>query len=98
MRAAWGTNVPPACRHLGFAWQVQRRALTVLAAYTVAPQTAPELKGLLLDAAGTLLYPAEPAEAVYQRYARKYGCDLSETEISTNFRRCAELSGGRNPP
>ena len=88
MRALWGRNVSPVCRQL--AWLVQRRALTVLAANAVAPHAFPQLRGLLLDAAGTLLYPSEPAAAVYRRYARKYGCKLSEPEILTNFRRCVD--------
>ena len=98
IRAPWGRNVSPVCRHL--AWQVQRRALTVLATNAVAPQAVPQLprlRGLLLDAAGTLLYPSEPAAAVYHRYACKYGCRLSETEILTNFRRCASPPVGSWP-
>ena len=48
---------------------------------------APQVKALLIDAAGTLLIPSERCADVYLRYGRKYGCDLSEPEILQRFRR-----------
>jgi len=47
---------------------------------------APQVKALLIDAAGTLLIPSERCADVYLRYGRKYGCDLSEPEILQRFR------------
>lgn len=47
----------------------------------------PYHKGLLLDAAGTLLSPSEPAAEVYLRYAKAYGCSLTEQQILSQFRR-----------
>lgn len=55
---------------------------------------APPLRALLLDVAGTLLSPSEPAALVIQRYARPYGCTLSELDILKNFRKCAPLFSG----
>lgn len=46
----------------------------------------PPFRGLLVDAAGTLLSPSEPAAEVYLRYASKYGCCLSSNEILHRFR------------
>jgi hypothetical protein len=72
---------------------IQARALTALAAHraqTPVPAwpEAPQLRALLLDAAGTLLSPSEPAALVIQRHARPYGCKLTELEILKNFRWC----------
>lgn len=50
------------------------------------PQTTP-LRALLVDAAGTLIYPSEPISQVYLEYARPYGCKKSEKEVLDNFRR-----------
>lgn len=44
-------------------------------------------KALLVDAAGTLLLPSEPAAEVYLRYGSKYGVSLPEVQVLTNFRR-----------
>lgn len=73
---------------------IQARALAALAAHraqTPVPAwpEAPQLRALLLDAAGTLLSPSEPAALVIQRHARPYGCKLTELEILKNFRWCA---------
>lgn len=46
----------------------------------------PTFKALLVDAAGTLLIPSEPAAEVYLRYGQKYGVNLSEEEILMRFR------------
>lgn len=51
------------------------------------PLPNPLYQALLVDAAGTLIYPSEPAARVYQRYAAKYGCTLSEGEILARYRR-----------
>ena len=74
----------------------RNRAFAALATNCQSPQTqvehkseTPPLRALLLDAAGTLLSPSEPAALVIQRYARPYGCTLSELEILKNFRKCA---------
>ena len=70
---------------------IQTRALAALAAHqaqTPVPAwpEAPQLRALLLDAAGTLLSPSEPAALVIQRHAKPYGCRLSELQILQNFR------------
>lgn len=52
-----------------------------------AVSDAPMHKGLLLDAAGTLLSPSEPAAEVYLRFAKAYGCTLTEHQILQRFRR-----------
>lgn len=44
-------------------------------------------KAALIDAAGTLLQPSEPAALVYLRAAAKYGVVLSEREVLHRFRR-----------
>jgi hypothetical protein len=46
----------------------------------------PRLQGLLVDAAGTLLWPVEPAAEVYLRFARRYGCTYSADEVLQRFR------------
>lgn len=46
----------------------------------------PTFRALLVDAAGTLLSPSEPAAEVYLRYARKYGVTLSAKEILLRYR------------
>ncbi|KAF8068398.1 kin-1 [Scenedesmus sp. PABB004] len=54
-----------------------------------APTSAPRhaYKALLVDAAGTLLLPAERMTGVYLRYAQPYGCALSDDEVLQRFRR-----------
>ncbi|KAK9823496.1 hypothetical protein WJX72_003164 [[Myrmecia] bisecta] len=47
----------------------------------------PHYKALLVDAAGTLLVPSEPAAQVYLRYGTSFGCTLTELEILQRFRR-----------
>lgn len=47
----------------------------------------PIFKALLVDAAGTLLIPSEPAAEVYLRYGRKHGVMLSEGEVLERFRK-----------
>lgn len=44
-------------------------------------------RALLVDAAGTLLVPSEPAAEVYLRYGSKYGVKLPASEILSRFRR-----------
>lgn len=46
----------------------------------------PQFRGLLVDAAGTLLQPSEPAAEVYQRYASKYGLRLTGKQILERYR------------
>jgi hypothetical protein len=48
----------------------------------------PAFKGVLIDAAGTLLVPSESSADVYLRYARQYGVTLSEKEVLQRYRRC----------
>lgn len=43
-------------------------------------------KALLLDAAGTLFSPAQPAARIYRQFAAKYGVTLSEDEILARYR------------
>lgn len=47
---------------------------------------APEYKALFVDAAGTLLYPAQPVATIYRRFGQKYGVRLSEMEILERYR------------
>lgn len=47
-----------------------------------APDTA-----LLVDAAGTLLHPAEPIAAVYVRFAARHGARVVEAEVGRRLRR-----------
>lgn len=54
----------------------------------------PKLRGVLIDAAGTLLSPSEPAAAVYLRYGQKYGVNISEREILQRFRRAYNAPWG----
>ena len=49
---------------------------------------------LLLDAAGTLLYPAEPVAATYARHARAHGCVLGVAQIGVALR---EIMGRAAP-
>ncbi len=44
------------------------------------------LRGLLLDAAGTLLTPTEPIATVYGRHARAFGGSRSARQVATSFR------------
>jgi FMN phosphatase YigB (HAD superfamily) len=57
-------------------------------------QFMPVFKGLLVDAAGTLLCPSEPAAEVYLRIAKKYGCDLSADEVLRRYRRAYNTPWG----
>lgn len=47
----------------------------------------PCYRAVLVDAAGTFLIPSESVSAVYLRYARPYGCKLSDAEVLARFRR-----------
>lgn len=44
-------------------------------------------RGVLVDAAGTLLVPSEPAANVYLRYASPYNVKLSPDEVLYRYRR-----------
>lgn len=44
-------------------------------------------KGLLLDAAGTLLSPSEPIVDVYSRFALQHGVEVDRGRILDAFRR-----------
>lgn len=46
-----------------------------------------DYRGLLIDAAGTLISPSEPVSQVYRRHAVTYGCRRTEAEILAGFRR-----------
>lgn len=45
------------------------------------------LRGIIFDAAGTLMETREPVGASYARIARKYGVEASPSEVSAAFRR-----------
>lgn len=45
------------------------------------------IRALLVDAAGTLLRPAEPVPRTYARVARRHGVEVSEEEVRAGFRR-----------
>lgn len=47
---------------------------------------SPAVRGLLVDAAGTLISPSENTAAVYCRYGRPFGVNLPEAEILQRFR------------
>lgn len=47
---------------------------------------APRFRAVLIDAAGTLILPSEPAALVYLRYAAKYGVELDEKEVLARYR------------
>ena len=64
----------------------QQDAADVAAASWTADLLRPNFRALLVDAAGTLLSPTEPAAAVYLRYGRKYGVALSEAEVLRRYR------------
>ena len=49
------------------------------------PPNPASLAALLLDAAGTLLAPAEPVAATYAREAAAYGCSLSVAQIGARL-------------
>ncbi|EFN57693.1 hypothetical protein CHLNCDRAFT_11558, partial [Chlorella variabilis] len=53
-------------------------------------------KGLLVDAAGTLLLPSEPVAEVYLHHARKYGCTLSAEQVLDNFREAYNSPWGQS--
>lgn len=46
----------------------------------------PSFQALLVDAAGTLFVPSEPAAKVYCRYASHYGVHLDHTEVLARYR------------
>ena len=46
----------------------------------------PPIRALLVDAAGTLVSTSEEDSAVYQRFGRPYGVQLSEQEILHRFK------------
>lgn len=48
---------------------------------------SPTFSAVLIDAAGTLIVPSEPAAAVYLRYALKHGVSMSESEVLQRYRR-----------
>eukprot|EP00798_Chlamydomonas_sp_ICE-L_P001015 gene1015-3849_t len=50
-------------------------------------------KGLLIDAAGTLISPSESMCDVYLRYGRKYGVTLSSQQVLCNFREAYNAPG-----
>lgn len=56
--------------------------------YSTAPESHshPLFKALFVDAAGTLLYPAQPVTQIYQRYALKHGLQLTESRILSGYR------------
>lgn len=52
-------------------------------------------KGLLVDAAGTLLVPSRPMAQIYREIGEKYGVKYSEAEILNRYRRAyAQPWGG----
>jgi hypothetical protein len=53
----------------------------------VGPPSRPAVRGLLVDAAGTLISPSERTSAVYRRYGEPFGVDISEGEILARFRK-----------
>ena len=63
----------------------------------------PPYRAVLIDAAGTLLLPSEPAADVLLRFARPHGCQLSEWEVLQRFRRwapthtCTSRRGAHGP-
>lgn len=57
-----------------------------LLASTISLAQAHFMKALFLDAAGTLFDLAEPVGAVYARFARKHGLNLSKEEAESRFR------------
>ncbi|GAB4823833.1 hypothetical protein N2152v2_010879 [Parachlorella kessleri] len=77
------------------------QAVAVDAVVDHAPQLArpllvPRCKALLVDAAGTLLSPAEPAAQVYLRYAAPAGVCMAEWEVLQRFRRAYNTPWGRS--
>ena len=46
----------------------------------------PRFKALFVDAAGTLLYPAQPVTQIYQRFAKRHGVAVSESQILSGYR------------
>ncbi|KAL4445769.1 hypothetical protein ABPG77_008968 [Micractinium sp. CCAP 211/92] len=56
----------------------------------------PRFKGLLVDAAGTLLSPSEPAAEVYLRYAKQYGCTLNAQEVLRRYRQAYNTPWGKS--
>ncbi|KAL4425845.1 hypothetical protein ABPG75_009861 [Micractinium tetrahymenae] len=56
----------------------------------------PRFRGLLVDAAGTLLSPSEPAAEVYLRYAKKYGCNLNPQEVLQRYRQAYNTPWGHS--
>lgn len=81
-RGAETAAAPPEERHAGggpapFAGLPRRQDTSLL---------LPRFRGLLVDAAGTLLSPSEPAAEVYLRYGKRHGVALSEAEVLARFR------------
>jgi REG-2-like HAD superfamily hydrolase len=56
----------------------------------------PKVKALLVDAAGTLLSPSEPAAEVYLRYGRKYGVNLDPEEVLKRYREAYNTPWGES--
>ncbi|PSC73910.1 haloacid dehalogenase-like hydrolase domain-containing 3 [Micractinium conductrix] len=89
----------PSCRSFAAAepvWDPLWRQTEPLLQPTNLREFQPRFKGLLVDAAGTLLSPSEPAAEVYLRYARKYGCDLSPLEVLQRFRAAYNTPWGQS--
>lgn len=56
----------------------------------------PKVKALLVDAAGTLLSPSEPAAEVYLRYGKKYGVKLDAREVLLRYREAYNTPWGQS--
>ncbi|XP_020695275.1 haloacid dehalogenase-like hydrolase domain-containing protein 3 isoform X2 [Dendrobium catenatum] len=68
----------------------QVRRSQMCASFAAAAGERPSCRaydGLLLDAGGTLLQPAKPVEETYATIGRKFGVDVTESEIKQGFRR-----------
>jgi REG-2-like HAD superfamily hydrolase len=73
----WAPVVPMVPRGAG-----SGRALAALSDFA-----KPTFHALFVDAAGTLLYPSEDTATVYSRYGKRYGLELSESEILARYRK-----------
>eukprot|EP00210_Caulerpa_lentillifera_P009492 g9052.t1 len=51
-----------------------------------SPSQTPSYKALFVDAAGTLVYPAQSVPVIYRRFGQKYGVKLTEDEILFRYR------------
>jgi REG-2-like HAD superfamily hydrolase len=69
----------------------KRRTLTALSEFA-----KPTFHALFVDAAGTLLYPREDTAAVYARYGKAYGLDMSEGEILARYRKAYATPWGES--